>query len=40
MEINFLEKLPVVQLLKNFPEFYGTGRFIPVFTGTLHLSLP
>jgi hypothetical protein len=28
-----LQKLPVVQLLKNFPKFYGTRRFITVFTG-------
>jgi hypothetical protein len=27
-----LEKLPIVQLLKNFPAFYGTWRFITVFT--------
>jgi hypothetical protein len=27
-----LEKPPIVQLLKNFPEFYGTRRFIAVFT--------
>jgi hypothetical protein len=34
-----LEKLPIVQLLKNFPEFYGTRRFITVFTRALHWSL-
>jgi hypothetical protein len=28
-----------VQLLKNFPAFYGTRRFIAVFTRTLHWSL-
>jgi hypothetical protein len=28
----FLEKPPVAQLLKNFPAFYGTRRFITVFT--------
>jgi hypothetical protein len=33
-----LEKLPVVQLFKNFPTFYGTRRFITVFTRALHLS--
>jgi hypothetical protein len=33
-----LEKPPVVQLLKNFV-FYGTQRFIIVFTRTLHWSL-
>jgi hypothetical protein len=30
-----LEKLPIVQLLKNFPAFYGTRRFITVFTRAL-----
>jgi hypothetical protein len=34
-----LEKPPVVQTLKNFPEFYGIRRFITVFTGALHSSL-
>jgi hypothetical protein len=34
-----LEKLPVVHVLKNFPEFYGTRRFITVFTRALHWSL-
>jgi hypothetical protein len=34
-----LEKLPVVQLLQNFPAFYGTRRFITVFTRGLHWSL-
>jgi hypothetical protein len=34
-----LEKLPIVQLLKNFPAFYGTRRFITVFTRVLHWSL-
>jgi hypothetical protein len=34
-----LEKLPIVQLLKNFPAFYGTRRFITVFTRALHWSL-
>jgi hypothetical protein len=34
-----LEKPPVVQLLKNFPKFYGTRRFITVFTRALHWSL-
>jgi hypothetical protein len=28
-----------VQLLKNFPAFYGTRRFITVFTRALHWSL-
>jgi hypothetical protein len=31
-----LEKLPVAQLLKNFPIFYGTQRFISTFTTALH----
>jgi hypothetical protein len=35
----FLEKLSIVQLLKNFPAFYGTRRFITVFTRTLHWAL-
>jgi hypothetical protein len=34
-----LEKLSIVQLLKNFPTFYGTRRFITVFTRALHWSL-
>jgi hypothetical protein len=34
-----LEKPPVVQLFKNFPAFYGIGRFITVFTRALHWSL-
>jgi hypothetical protein len=34
-----LEKPPIVQLLKNFPAFYGTRRFITVFTRALHWSL-
>jgi hypothetical protein len=34
-----LEKPPIVQLLKNFPAFYGTWRFIPMFTRALHWSL-
>jgi hypothetical protein len=29
---NYLEKLPVVQVLKNLATFYGTGRFITLFT--------
>jgi hypothetical protein len=32
MELSLLEKPPVVQLLKKFPAFYGTGRFITVAT--------
>jgi hypothetical protein len=34
-----LEKLPIVQPLKNFPTFYGTQRFITVFTRALYWSL-
>jgi hypothetical protein len=34
-----LEKLSIVQLLKNFPAFYETRRFIIVFTRTLHWFL-
>jgi hypothetical protein len=33
------EKPPVVQLLKKFPAFYGTRRFITVFTRNLYWSL-
>jgi hypothetical protein len=33
------QKLPVAQLLKNFTTFYGTWRFITVFTIALHWSL-
>jgi hypothetical protein len=35
-----LEKLTGVQLVKNFPAFYGTRRFITAFTSAHHLSLP
>jgi hypothetical protein len=34
-----LEKLSILQLLKNIPSFYGTRRFITVFTRALHWSL-
>jgi hypothetical protein len=34
-----LEKLPIVQPLKNFPAFYGTRMFITAFTRALHWSL-
>jgi hypothetical protein len=34
-----LKKPPIVKLLKNFPEFYGTRRFITVFSRVLHWSL-
>jgi hypothetical protein len=33
------EKPSVVQLLKNFPAFYGTRKFVTVFTRALHWSL-
>ena len=35
----FLEKLTGLQLVKKFPAFYGTRRFITVFTNARHLSL-
>jgi hypothetical protein len=35
----FLENPPVAQLLKNLSTFYGTRRFITVFTRALHWSL-
>jgi hypothetical protein len=35
-ELSLLEKLPVVQLLKNFPAFYGMQRFITVFRRALN----
>jgi hypothetical protein len=34
-----LEKLTGLQLLKKFPEFYGTRKFITAFTSAHHLSL-
>ena len=34
-----LEKLTGFQLVKKFPEFYGTQRFITAFTSAGHLSL-
>jgi hypothetical protein len=34
-----LEKLTGLQLVKKFPEFYGTRRFITAFTNARHLSL-
>jgi hypothetical protein len=37
--MELLEKLPIVQLLKNSPTFCRTRRFITVFTRSLHLSL-
>ena len=34
-----LEKLTGLQLVKKFPAFYGTRRFITAFTSARHLSL-
>jgi len=34
-----LEKLFGFQLVKKFPEFYGTRRFITAFTSARHMSL-
>jgi hypothetical protein len=34
-----LEEPPIAQLLRNFPTFHGTRRFISVFTRALHWSL-
>jgi hypothetical protein len=34
-----LEKLTVPQLVKKFPAFYGTQRFITAFTTARHMSL-
>jgi len=34
-----LEKLTGFQLVKKFPTFYGTRRFINTFTSARHLSL-
>jgi hypothetical protein len=34
-----LEKVLIVKLLKKFPAFYGTRRFIAVFTRALYSSL-
>jgi hypothetical protein len=39
MELSLLEKPLVVQILKNFPAFYGSRRFITVFTKALYWSL-
>jgi hypothetical protein len=36
MELSPSEKPPTVQLLKNFPAFYGTRKFITVFTRAFH----
>jgi len=34
-----LEKLTVLKLVKEFPTFHGTGRFITTLTSVRHLSL-
>ena len=34
-----LEKLAGLQLVKKFPAFYGTRRFLTALTSALHLSL-
>jgi len=34
-----LEKLMVTQLVQKFPTFWGTQRFITMFTRTYHWSL-
>jgi hypothetical protein len=39
MELSPSEKPPIVQLLRNFPTFYGTRMFITVFTRALHWPL-
>jgi len=36
---DLLEKLTASQLLKEFPAFFGTRRFIAAFTSARHLSL-
>jgi len=35
----FLEKLTGLQLVKKFPAFYGTRKFITAFTSARHLPL-
>jgi hypothetical protein len=39
MEPILLEKPSVAKLLKNFPIFYGSLKFITVFTGARHWFL-
>jgi hypothetical protein len=34
-----LEKLTGLQLVKEFPAFYGNRRFVTAFTSALHMSL-
>jgi len=33
-----LEKITSLKLVKKFPEFYGTRRFVTTFTSARHLS--
>jgi len=37
--VALLEKLTVPQLIKKFPAFYGTRKFIAAFTSARHMSL-
>ena len=37
--VRVLETITGIQLVKKFPEFYGTRRFITAFTSAHHLSL-
>ena len=37
---SFLEKLTTSKLVKKFPAFYGTWRFITAFTGARHMPYP
>jgi hypothetical protein len=39
MELSLQEKPPILQLLKDFPAFYGNRSFITAFTGALHRFL-
>jgi len=39
MEQSPSEKLTGLQIVKIFPEFYGTRKFITAFTGVRHLTL-
>jgi hypothetical protein len=39
-EANYTDRAPILQLLKKFPAFYETWKFITVITRALHWSLP
>jgi hypothetical protein len=39
MELSPLKKPPFVKLFENIPTFYGTLRFITVFTRAFHWSI-